>query len=59
MVLKLWRDLVPMSADAANVEVSMCCSLSVSVIRKYSATEVCKSLSCHVVCLMGEGRRKM
>jgi len=59
VVLKLRRDLVPMATDAADVEVSMCCSLSVSVIHEYRATEVCKSLASHVVCLMKEWRRKM
>ena len=56
MVLKLKRDLVPMSADT---EVSICSSLSVSVIYEYSATEVCKSLASHVVCLMKERKRKI
>ena len=41
-VLKLRRDLVPLSADAADAEVSVCGSLSVSVIHEYKATEVCK-----------------
>jgi hypothetical protein len=39
VVLKFRRDLVPLSADA---EVSVCGSLSVSVIHEYKATEVCK-----------------
>ena len=57
MVLKLRRDVVSLSANAADVEVSVCCSLSVSVIHEYSATEICKSLASHVVCLMKERRR--
>jgi hypothetical protein len=59
VVLKLQRDLVPLSADAADAEVSVCGSLSVSVTHEYKATEVCKLLASHVVCLMKERRRKI
>ena len=59
MVLKIRRALVPLFADTADAEVSVCGSLSVSVIYEYKATEVCKSLASHVVCVMKARRRKI
>jgi len=59
VVLKLRKNLVPLPAYAADAEVSVCGSLSVSEIHEYKATEVCKSLASHVACLMKERRRKI